>query len=50
MNKWSVQPEDWQFLPRRQQKRLFKTGVRLAGGLMGVLVVVSLIVEAALKL
>lgn len=50
MSKWRVKPEHWQFLTHRQQKRVFKTGVRLAGGLMGVLVVMGLIVEAALKL
>jgi hypothetical protein len=48
MNKWQVQPEDWKYLPNRKRKRLFKTGVRLAGGLMVVLILASLMIEAKL--
>ncbi len=50
MNKWQVQPEDWKYLPQRQQQRMFKTGIRLAGRLTIALIVVSLIVEARLGL
>ncbi len=50
MNKWQVQPEDWKYLPDRKRKRLFKTGVRLAGSLMAVLVLASLMIEAVLGL
>jgi len=45
MNKWRVKPEHWQYLTNRQQYRMFKTGIRLAGGLLAVLVVFSLMVE-----
>ncbi len=50
MNKWRVQPQYWHYLTQRQQKRMFKTGSRLAGGLLAVLVVLSLVVEASLGL
>jgi hypothetical protein len=50
MNKWRVAPEYWSYLTQRQQKRMFKTGVRVAGGLMVVLVVFSLMVETMLGL
>lgn len=45
MNKWSIQPTDWNYLTQRQQKRVFKKGVQAAGKLMVVLIVFSLIVE-----
>lgn len=46
MNKWRIQPDHWQYLNVRQQKRLFKTGIGLAGKLMLALVVSSLLIEA----
>jgi hypothetical protein len=50
MNKWQVTPEHWRYLPRRKQKKMFTMGVRLAGSLMVVLVLTSLMIEAALGL
>ncbi|MGA7937363.1 MAG: hypothetical protein WCA35_27675 [Kovacikia sp.] len=50
MNKWRVKPEHWKYLTERQQKRMFKTGTHLAGGLMVVLLIFSLMLEAILGL
>jgi len=50
MNKWRVQPQHWQYLTHRQHKRMFKMGSRMAGSLLVVMVVFSLLVEAALGL
>ncbi len=50
MNKWRVRPEHWRYLTQRQQKRMFKTGVRIASTLIVTLVAFSLIVEAMLGL
>lgn len=45
MNKWYIEPQEWNHLTERQQKRVFKKGFRVAGKLMVVLVVFSLVVE-----
>jgi len=50
MNKWRVKPEHWEYLTQRQQKRVFKTGVRFAGSFMAVLIVFSLVIEAVFGL
>ena len=50
MNKWQVQPAHWNYLPQRQQQRMFKTGIRIAGRLIIALTLFSLVIEAKLGL
>ena len=50
MNKWSIQPEQWQSLPRRQKRGVLKTGIGLAGRSILALTLFSLLVEAVLGL
>jgi hypothetical protein len=50
MNKWQIQPHHWHYLTQRQQKRMFKTGYHLAGALLLVMVVFSLLIETVLGL
>lgn len=48
MNKWRVQPEQWNRLSEKHQRRIFKTGVRLSGGLIILLIMFSLMIESKL--
>ncbi len=50
MKKWQIQPHHWHYLSQRQQKRMFQTGYRLAGTLLLVLLVFSLLIETVLGL
>jgi hypothetical protein len=50
MKKWHIQPHHWQYLTQRQQTRMFKTGSRMAGTLLLMLVVFSLLLETVLGL
>ncbi len=45
MKKWKVKPSEWNNLTGRQQQKMYRTGVRLAGKLMIGLVFTSLIIE-----
>lgn len=48
MKKWKVQPDQWNNLTFRQQKKIYKSGVRLTVKLMFGVVIASLLVEAIL--
>jgi hypothetical protein len=50
MNKWHIQPHHWQYLTKRQQKRMFVSGSRMAGTLLLALLVFSLLIETVLGL
>jgi hypothetical protein len=50
MQKWKIQPEQWNYLTLRQQQRMYRTGFSLAGKLMIGLVVSSLLLEAVFHL
>lgn len=45
MKKWEVQPNQWNNLTFRQQKKIYRSGVRLSIKLMFGITIVSLLVE-----
>ncbi len=50
MNKWQVQPQQWNYLSPTKKQRLFQSGLYLSGPLMVLLIMFGLIVEAKLGL
>lgn len=50
MNKWQIQPQQWNYLPQNHKQRLFRMAIKIAGPLMILLVMFSLTIEAKLGL